>query len=236
MDPLAQAFQEYRDQPCEPCPTSEEIWEAVHCLGSIERRLEIIDHISQCSCCAEDWRIAQGFPQDLPLEFGAVPPSDLQAANEAPAQSSAKIVSLSAWKRVLAPVAALAAVLAVIYLPFGQEGGQPEPTVDGLELNGKTPVYRKADTGIAPLQLDFNHTQGFSWTASADPKATYTLTFFDADYRRIDVVRDLQGHELELSAELRAKLQEAGSFSWEVTTKLSNGHLHRSEPKTETMP
>lgn len=229
MDPLAKAFQEFQAQPCEPCPTPEELWEAVHCLGSMERRLEIIDHISKCSCCAEDWRIAQSFPQDLPLEFGAVPPSDLQAANDAPPiPDSGKVVSLSAWKRVLAPVAALAAVLAVIYLPFGA-------TVDGLQSSDKTPVYRKADAGIDPLKLDFNQTQGFSWTPSADPKATYTITFFDSDYRRIDVVRDLSSHQLELNAELQAKLQKAGSFSWEVTTKLSNGHLHRSEPKPETM-
>ena len=40
------------------CPTPEGSWDAARLQTSLDDRLEIIDHMSQCAACAEAWRLA----------------------------------------------------------------------------------------------------------------------------------------------------------------------------------
>lgn len=49
------------------CPTPEELWDAIECAGSAEGRRKVVDHLSDCSPCREDWQMAR--------ELGARPPS-----------------------------------------------------------------------------------------------------------------------------------------------------------------
>jgi len=57
---LAAAFRSRADDSYlrRDCPTPERIWDAVQLQLSIDERLEIIDHMSQCAACAEAWRLA----------------------------------------------------------------------------------------------------------------------------------------------------------------------------------
>lgn len=223
QDPIASAFQNYSAPAVSPCPSPEEIWAAVTLECSPEKRREIIAHVAKCPACAEDWRVAQSFPKDLPAEFGAIPPVELQAANEAPPPRN-NVVSLHKWKRVAAPLAAVAAVLALIYIPWRANNSN-----SGLELPkpGGDPVYRKADTGAAPLKQSFDPAQGFRWAPSKDPGAVYEVSIFDNDFRPVHTVSGIRTPELKLSPELRTLLP-AGEFSWQVTTKQANGRQTRS--------
>lgn len=228
-DSLSQAFQNHRAPACTPCPSPDEIWEVVHGSASVEQRHAVIDHISKCSACAEDWRIAQRFPQDLSLDFvAAVPPTELQAANEAPSPPQ----SQSPFRRFV-PAAALAAALlaAAIYIPWRQV----DPSLDApASTRRRGPVYRKADTGVTPLQQTFDPKSGFEWTAAASPEATYDVIILDASFREIHVVSGLRTNRLPFDAALRAKLK-IGEFSWQVITKQPGGRQLQSAPKTELL-
>jgi hypothetical protein len=45
-------------RPREDCPTPERLWGAVRAELPVDERREVIDHVADCLCCAEAWRLA----------------------------------------------------------------------------------------------------------------------------------------------------------------------------------
>ena len=50
----------------EDCPPAERIWEAARGRLTVEERLAVIDHVTQCPACVEAWRLARTIEGDLP--------------------------------------------------------------------------------------------------------------------------------------------------------------------------
>ena len=48
------------------CPPAERIWEAARGRLTVEERLAVIDHVTQCPACVEAWRLARNIEGDLP--------------------------------------------------------------------------------------------------------------------------------------------------------------------------
>jgi hypothetical protein len=69
FETLASAFaaREGRHDPSSACPPAEQLFEAASGALDREQRLKIVDHLSQCAECTQDWRLA--------LELGARPMS-----------------------------------------------------------------------------------------------------------------------------------------------------------------
>jgi hypothetical protein len=206
---LSRAFAA-RDQsrPGHQCPSAEELFDAASGGLERERRLAIVDHVSQCAECTQAWRLA--------MELGARP-TETSAGTGGQASPSLHTRGMRLQRFAFAASVVLA-VGVVTYLALPVDEGTPQyrDVVDPL-----APVSRV--TGSLPRDR-------FVLRWSAGPQGTtYTVRLSTADLASLLVRSDIQDVELTVPGAVLANVRSGEELLWQVEARLPNGRRVVSE-------
>ncbi len=191
----------------EVCPSSTELFDAVHGQLPNARMNAIIDHVTRCAECAEAWRLM------LDLQGAAVQPL------QGPSLQTGRLVA-RAW-RYSAPLAAAAAVVVAVgllanYLPL--------PGTD-------EPQYRaNADTD-APSSLVGDSLPRarlvLRWSGSG-ADASYTLRVMTTSLEPLLVKEDLRQTEYLVPASALVGVAADAELLWQVEALWPGGRRETS--------
>jgi hypothetical protein len=206
---LARAFAA-RDQShtAGQCPAAEELFEAASGNLERERRLAIVDHVSQCAECTQAWRLA--------TELG-VRPTENSAAAGGQGSSSLR-ASATRTRRFAFAASIIVAVGVVTYL--------------ALPLNEGTPQYRDVVDPLAPVSLVTGSLprDRFVLSWSAAPQGTiYTVRLSTAALAPLLVRSDISSPELAVPGAALANVKSGEEVLWQVEARLPNGRRVTSE-------
>ena len=115
-----------------PCPAPERIWDALDgALGPEELR-EVVDHVAVCPACAEEWRLAAAFRDELSDEAAGAEESDPPEPADLAAARGRRL-QVRSWL----------AAAAVAVLALGVGGVWWSTSRPGAPGTTKAPVYRQ---------------------------------------------------------------------------------------------
>lgn len=187
------------------CPDPQRLWAAACGELRAEETHELVDHVSACAACAEDWRIAA----DLARESGA-------GAESGPARS--------AWARW----SALAAAAAVIVVAFTLVTERRQPPA-----GEKTPTYRQpGDTGIRSLLAESELLPRgrvlLRWSPGS-AGARYSVDVTTEDLTVVSRARGLAENQYLVPHAALANLPPRARLLWRVTALAPDGRRTASE-------
>ena len=189
-------------------PDAEELFEAASGNLERERRLTIVDHVSQCAECTEAWRLA--------LELGARP-ADNSADSGAQVAQAPRASTQRVWRFALAASVVLA-VGAVTYLVLPVEQG--------------TPQYRDVEDPLAPVSAiagSLPRDQFVLRWSAGPPGTTYMVRLSTTDLAPLLVESDVGVAELAVPSSVLANVKPGEELLWQVEARLPNGRRVVSE-------
>jgi hypothetical protein len=135
------------------CPSPERIWDAVRLQMRVDERLEVVDHISVCSTCAEAWSLAAEVERALDAtEQPQVNASEVPAAAMAP--PSLPVSALYGRRPLfLAAAAVLLVALGIVFMIPRQAVPPREATHSPLPTPAPQPV-QATQNPVAPPTTD----------------------------------------------------------------------------------
>lgn len=201
---LRQAFA--RDEGClGECPEPEMIWAGAHGeLGHHELRA-LLDHVSACAACAEDWRLA----------------AELGKGASAVAFRDERRVAATTIQRIRPWAAALAAalVLAVGGIQLARMKDRQEPT---YREGGAEEIQSLVPEGQALLRDRFE----LSWQA-VPGASSYEVVLTTQDLREL-VAERVQEPRLVVRQDALAGLAPGTNLHWQVRAVFPDGSVRDS--------
>lgn len=214
LDSLSRAFAARRQSlGQQQCPAPEQLFDAVSGNLDRERRMQIIDHVSECAECSEAWRLA--------MELGA------RADEETPRASTshethipAEVTSGSSggvWKFAIA-----ASVIVSVGLL----------THFTLREDDETPQYRDVIDSAAPKSLvsDRLPRDQFVLRWSPGPAgSTYTVRLSTQDLSLLLEQQDIERSEFVVPSAVFERAASGEQLLWQVEARLPDGKRVSSE-------
>jgi hypothetical protein len=193
------------------CPAPERIFRAAHGELSRFRRRRLVDHLSTCAACAEDWRLAAAFAGDL--------------AAAAEPRRAGWLAALGPWRWAV-PIAATAVLAVVVALP-------PRPVDRGGPIHREAPkvVIRSLVAEDAPLPRDRFLLR---WEPVAGA-ASYDLKVSTTTLEVVASARDLAESEWLVPADRLAGLASGTKLHWQVEAVLAAGRRASSDTFSATL-
>lgn len=203
VERLRRAFAEPGPAPDpDDCPSPETIWEAVRGELPPDEIRAVVEHTATCPACAEDWRIAAAFEEEL----RALRSETEEAAAPQPA---------IAWRRMWIAAAA-ALVLTVLGLQTRSWLGENQPPAYRNE--GSTAIRTLVPEGAALPR------QAFDLKWSPVPGAlSYDLLVSTETLQTVADARGLTAPQYRIPESALADLSSGTKLYWHVEAALPEG-------------
>jgi len=199
-----------------PCPAPERIWDALDgALGPEELR-EVVDHVAVCPACAEEWRLAAAFRDELSDEAAGAEESDPSEPADLAAARGRRL-QVRSWL----------AAAAVAVLALGVGGVWWSTSRPGAPGTTKAPVYRQGteQTIESLLQEDrpLPRDQAvLRWTPGPDG-STYDVLVSTEDLTAVADATGLTEARYRIPADALEDLPAGTELLWQVEAVTSDG-------------
>lgn len=194
------------------CPAPEQLFEAVSGNLDRERRMQIIDHVSECAECSEAWRLA--------MELGARTDEEtIRASTSQVTQIPTELMSGSrggVWKFAMA-ASVIVSVGLLTHFALRED---------------ETPQYRDVIDSIAPKSLvsDGLPRDQFVLRWSPGPAgSTYTVRLSTQDLAVLLEQQDIYGSEFLVPSAALEGVASGEQVLWQVEARLPDGKRLSSE-------
>lgn len=210
FETLARAFaaREGKHDTSSACPPAEQLFEAASGGLDREQRLKLVDHVSQCAECAQEWRLA--------MELGARPASRFENSGRARAPMFA-----------LAASVILAVGLTTYFVRPGHEPRQEESAQYRDAAPGLTPVSRTGDRLSRDRAV-------LRWSPGPEG-STYAVRLTTADLVLVLEQQDMTSAELAVPAAMLEKVPSGEHLLWQVEVHLPDGQRVASQTYAVTL-
>lgn len=177
------------------CPDPERIWEAARGESPPREVTELVDHTLACSDCSLAWQLA--------VELGRLP--------EQPARilrSPRFLRHRQLWSGVLA---AAAAILLVVTVPWQDFGGGPPSGVRGGELPGSDEIV-----SLVPADEPLSRQDCVLRWSSPWADARYSVTVVDDEFKPLTEIFDLEDPQYRVPEEELTEVAPGALLYWTV--------------------
>ena len=197
----------------ESCPSDAEIFDAVMLKTPLERRKEIVLHMTRCSDCAESWRLAMEMK----------PPAEV--VNLSTRRPQAAWRNLPAWG--LAAAAGIVMMIGVFWVVPTPDPGFPE-IGDSDTLRGDQAYAIELRTADG-LQMPADNFE-LSWS-SVEPVEEYRVQVTTTDLETV-FTASTQATALMVPSSALSAIEPAQPLYWYVSAMRQDGSTIRSATHT----
>ncbi len=211
IDALRGAFASREGQPGPDCPTPEQLFDAASGAAPAPERLRVVDHLTACASCAQDWQLA------VAMAAGE------DAQEHGVRERRAEVVPLQPKRRRdtrWAMLAAAAAVVMTIGVLLQQQ--QFAPDAGYREATGPN-VARTTMDGVTLQRDDVL----LRWQSTAE-NARWRVRVLRADLEPLFVSAELDTPQVRVPDEALERVVAGERLLWQVETRLPDGQVLQS--------